>query len=244
MEAIEYEAMHAQEQCFWWYRALHEIILARLQTLALPADFVLLDAGCGTGGLLQKIRSAFPQANLVGLEYHPAGIQHLKHLQHTSIVNGNINTLPFADNHFNVITLTDVLYHINIQPRLCLQECRRILKPGGHLLVNVAAYPWMLSSHDKQVHTRERYTVGTLQQQLRENGFQIRRAGYWNSLLFPLMAIHRLTVGKTKQHSDVEALPDWQNNFFYHIIRCEQFLQQHHIHIPFGGSAWAWAVKP
>lgn len=244
MEPIEYEAMHAQEQRFWWYRALHDIILSRLQTLGLSPSFRLLDAGCGTGGLLKKIRGSFPQADLFGLEYHPAGIQHLQHLKQTQIVNGNVNQLPFASNHFDVITLTDVLYHINIDPHRCLQECFRVLKPGGHLLVNVAAYPWMLSSHDKQVHTRERYTANKLRQQLGKSGFLIHRAGYWNSLLFPLMVVHRLTIGKTREHSDVEDLPDWQNNFFYHIIHFEQFLQRYHIHIPFGGSAWAWAIKP
>lgn len=244
MEAIEYEAMHTQEQRFWWYRALHEITIARLQNLALPSHFRALDAGCGTGGLLKHIRRVFPRADLVGLEHHRAAIQHLKHLDSTLIVNGNINTLPFINHHFDVITLTDVLYHNKIEPRLCLKECLRVLKPGGHLLVNVAAYPWMLSNHDKQVHTRERYTAKKLRQQLQENGFRIHQTGYWNSLLFPLMAAHRLTSGKARQHSDVAQLPDWQNKLFYHIIRCEQFLQQHHIHIPFGGSAWAWAIKP
>lgn len=244
MEPIEYEAMHAQEQHFWWYRALHEIITCRLQALELSPSFRLLDAGCGTGGLLKKIRASFPQAHLVGLEYHSAGIQHLQHLKPTQIINGDMNKLPFTSNHFDVVTLTDVLYHINIDPRHCLPECLRVLKPGGHLLVNVAAYPWMLSSHDKQVHTRERYTASKLRQQLQASGFQIRHAGYWNSLLFPLMVAHRLTAGKIKQQSDVEELPNWQNNFFYRIIHLEQSLQHHHIHIPFGGSAWAWAIKP
>lgn len=244
MEPIEYEAMHAQEHRFWWYRALHEIIVSRLQAMSLPASFRLLDAGCGTGGALNKVRSSFPQADLVGLEYHRVGIQYLQRIENTKIVNGNINQLPFANNYFDVITLTDVIYHINIDPHRCLQECLRVLKPGGCLLINVAAYPWMLSRHDKQVHTRERYTASKLRQQLRESGFQIRHTGYWNSLLFPLMVIHRLSAGKIKKQSDVEEIPNWQNNFFYHIIHFEQFLQQHHIHIPFGGSAWAWAIKP
>jgi len=244
MEPIEYEAMHTQEQRFWWYRALHEIIVSRLQMLELSPSCRLLDAGCGTGGLLKKIRASFPRAQLVGLEYHTAGIQYLRHFEHAQVVNGNINKLPFADHYFDVITLTDVLYHSNIDPRGCLQECLRVLKPGGHLLVNVAAYPWMLSNHDKQVHTRERYTARKLRQQLQENGFNVRHAGYWNSLLFPLMVAHRLTAGKIKQQSDVEELPEWQNNFLYRVIHFEQYLQQHHIHIPFGGSAWAWAIKP
>jgi len=244
MEPIEYEVMHAQEQRFWWYRALHDITVSRLQTLGLPPSFCLLDAGCGTGGALKKIRAFFPGADLVGLEYHTTSIQYLRHLERTKIINGNINQMPCANDHFDVITLTDVLYHANINPSRCLQECFRVLKPGGHLIINVPAYQWMFSGHDKQVHSRERYTAGKLGRQLQENGFQICRVGYWNSLLFPLMAAYRLTAGKVKKHSDVEELPNWQNNFLYRIIRLEQFLQQHHIHLPFGGSVWAWAIKP
>ena len=75
-------------------------------------------------------------------------------------------------------------------------------------------------------------------------GFHVHHSGYWNSLLFPLMALHRLTAGKIQGDSDIKTLPDWQNALCYRIIRCEQFLQHHRIHIPFGGSVWAWASKP
>lgn len=243
MESIEYQAMQSQEQDFWWYRALHNIIIDRLQRMELPDDAQLLDAGCGTGGLLRRLHQAFPAFDFTGLEYHAEGIRQLKTLTNTTIVNGDINTLPFVDNCFNVITLIDVLYHKNIRPRDCLTECRRILKPGGHLLINVCAYNWMHSTHDKQVHTRERYTATRCKEQLIDAGFYLHRVGYWNSLLFPLMAIHRLTSGKLKESSDVESLASWQNKLFYHVIRHEQFLQRHHVHLPFGGSVWAWASK-
>lgn len=244
MEPVEYQAMHALEQQFWWYRALHSIILERLQQLHLPNNATLLDAGCGTGGLLQKLRSAFPTLNLIGLEYHPTGIALLKQLSNIPIVNGNINTLPFADGSIDIITLTDVLYHQNINPQMCLAECWRVLKPHGAILVNVSAYNWMQSAHDRQVHTRERYTATSLCNQLENAGFIVGHVGYWNSLLFPLMALHRLTAGRMKSGSDVETLPAWLDNLLFRIIRCEQFLQRHHLHLPFGGSVWARATKP
>lgn len=243
MELVEYQAMHAQEQHFWWYRALHEIIINRLQNLALPQDAQLLDAGCGTGGLLQKIHHVFPALNLTGLEYHSEAVRYLKKLTGITVINGTVNAMPFPDNHFDAITLTDVLYHTNIHPQQCLAECLRILKPGGSLLLNVSAYNWMHSTHDKQVHTRERYTAKRCKQQLLDAGFQVQHVGYWNSLLFPLMAFHRLTTGRLKQGSDVETLSAWQDNLLYRVIHCEQFLQAHHVHLPFGGSVWARASK-
>jgi len=243
MEVIEYQSMHAQEEHFWWYRALHNIIVDRVQQLSLPAHARLLDAGCGTGGLLRKLHQAFPDYQLTGLEYHAEGLRYLCALPDINIINGNVNSMPFANNHFDAVTLTDVLYHENIRPHDCLSECFRILKPQGHLLINVSAYNWMRSTHDKQVHTRERYTAKRCKEQLLEAGFQLCHVGYWNSLLFPLMALHRITSGKIKQTSDVESLSHWQDNLFYRVIHTEQYLQRHHVHLPFGGSVWAWASK-
>lgn len=244
MEPVEYQAMYEQEQHFWWYRALHDIMVDRLQHMHLSPGTALLDAGCGTGGLLKRLRTCFPAFQLTGLEFHPSAIQHLESLIGVTVVNGDVNHLPFADNHFDVIVLNDVLYHRNIDPVRCLAGCRNALKPGGNLLVNVPAYDWMMSAHDRQVHTRERYTAGKLRKQLADAGFTVGHTGYWNSLLFPVMALHRLTAGKMKSGSDVETLPAWLDNLFFRIIHCEQFLQRHHIHLPFGGSVWARATKP
>jgi len=243
MEVIEYQSMHAQEEHFWWYRALHNIILDRIGRMNLPGNANMLDAGCGTGGLLRKLHQAFPAYQLTGLEYHAEAVHYLRALPDVAVINGDVNAMPFADNCFDAITLTDVLYHENIRPYDCLSECFRILKPQGHLLINVSAYNWMQSAHDKQVHTRERYTSKLCRQQLLQAGFQLRHVGYWNSVLFPLMALHRLTTGKFKEGSDVENLASWQDHLLYRLIHCEQWLQKHHIHLPFGGSVWAWAVK-
>jgi SAM-dependent methyltransferase len=243
MEAIEYETMHQLESSFWWYRALHNIILDRIDRMHLPATTRLLDAGCGTGGFLQKLHQAFPAYQLTGLEYHAEGMRHLRELSNMTIINGNVNHMPFPDNSFDALTLTDVLYHKNIDPDKCLSECFRVLVPQGHLLINVSAYNWMRSAHDKHVHTRERYTAGHCKQQLLRAGFKIQHVGYWNSLLFPLMVIHRMTTGQLKEASDIETLASWHDNLLYRIIHSEQFLQRNHIHLPFGGSVWAWATK-
>jgi len=244
MEAIEYQAMHAQELRLWWYRSLHDILLDRLHRLEPARDAHLLDAGCGSGGFLQKIQPVFPAFRLTGIEYHADAIGLLRNIPGVSIVQGSVNTMPFPGDCFDIVTLTDVLYHRNISPVSCLSECRRVLKRGGHLLVNVSAYNWMHSAHDKQVHTRERYTARRCRQQLEAAGFTLHRVGYWNSLLFPAMALHRLTTGKLKSDSDVAAASPWLNELFYRIISGERWMQQHHIHLPFGGSVWAWATRP
>src|SRR4030095_10515629 len=69
MERAEYDRMAALEDTMWWYRALHAGLVARLRRLSLPDGARVLDAGCGTGGLLRRVGQAMPGLKLTGLEY-------------------------------------------------------------------------------------------------------------------------------------------------------------------------------
>src|SRR5262252_3142541 len=60
MEAAEYDRMDAVEQDMWWYRALHRRLLAAVTEVR----GALLDAGCGTGGLLARLRASRPDLRL------------------------------------------------------------------------------------------------------------------------------------------------------------------------------------
>jgi SAM-dependent methyltransferase len=148
--------------------------------------------------------------------------------------------MPFADQQFAAILSQDVLYHRNVDEQAMLQECHRCLRPKGELLLHVAAFQWMASAHDEHVHGARRYTEARLKKLLQRNGFEVIRSGYWNSLLFPLMMLQRLTVGKHKTSSDVETVSVWKNRIFHVVLDCERRLP---LHFPFGGSVWAHAKK-
>ena len=69
MEPAEYDLMDAAEQRMWWYRALHARVIGALRRRPGPAGTVL-DAGCGTGGLLARMASL--GRPLAGLDFNPA----------------------------------------------------------------------------------------------------------------------------------------------------------------------------
>ena len=242
MEPVEYELMASLEAGFWWYRALHAAVAARIQLLPLPASPCILDAGCGTGGLLHYLmeHQICPQAQLIGLEWdaRAASLSHDK--SDIPIVRGSVNSLPFRPDTFHVILSQDVLYHANVDEAATLQEFHRCLAPGGHLLLNLPAFEWLRSAHDTHVHGVRRYTASRCKILLERHGFKPVRIGYWNSLLFPLMVLQRLTVGKLKQSSDVEPLPAWQDKLFFTVLDFERKLG---LQLPFGGSVWAWGTK-
>jgi 2-polyprenyl-3-methyl-5-hydroxy-6-metoxy-1,4-benzoquinol methylase len=56
-EYSEYEKMDGVEQDLWWYKILHEKVLYFLSYHKISKDNLIIDLGCGTGGLLQKLTS-------------------------------------------------------------------------------------------------------------------------------------------------------------------------------------------
>ena len=240
MEAVEYRLMDTLEGSFWWYRALHAVVAQRVTGLSLPVSAKILDAGCGTGGMLAHLLKTAPQYQYTGLEWNEDAVSMAAAKTGLEIVRGSVNTMPFADGEFAAILSQDVLYHRNVDEKNMLRECHRCLQKDGHLLLQVAAFQWMASAHDEHVHGARRYNAAQLRALLTETGFEIVNVGYWNSLLFPLMMLQRLTVGKSKANSDVAPPPAWLNQLFHSILDSER---RWHLCLPFGGSVWIHGRK-
>ncbi len=244
MERTQYELMAALEGELWWYRALHDDLVDALRARALPRDARVLDAGCGTGGLLRRLAEAFPSWERTGVEIDGYAVAVARQKTRALLVRGSLDALPVPDRRFDAIVSADVIYHESVDERAALAECFRCLKPGGCLVLNLPAYEWMRSGHDVQIRTARRYHASGLRQLLRAAGFRIVRVGYRNTLLFPLMMLHRLTTGRRAEHSDVRPLPRWLDALLFGVTRVERALRRRSVQLPFGGSVFAIAVRP
>ena len=167
MEPAEYDRMDAAESSMWWYRALHRRLTAALD----DAGGAVLDAGCGTGGLLAHLRSVRRDLRLTGLELTEPAARRAATKAGVPVARGSIDALPFADQAFDVAIAADLLCHAAVEPAKALSELRRVLRPAGRLIVNMPAYRWLLSAHDRQVHNARRTTAGRLAAELRAAGF-------------------------------------------------------------------------
>ncbi|MBV9782762.1 MAG: class I SAM-dependent methyltransferase [Acidisphaera sp.] len=233
MEPAEYALMDAAEDGMWWYRALHARVGDRLEGMRGR----VLDAGCGTGGLMARLRARRPELALVGLEWSLPAARRAAEKSGAPVACGSVNTLPFPAAAFDAAIAADVLCHQAVAPDLALAELRRVLRPGGLLVVNMPAYSWLLSAHDRRVHNRLRQTAGALRTMLRDAGFARPRAGYWNGLLLPLM-IGRRKLGR-RGASDVARFPPWMDATLHAVTALER-----HLVLPAGGSVLATAIRP
>lgn len=236
MEEAEYRLMDEAEGRMWWYRALH----ARLVRLLAPVSGTVLDAGCGTGGFLDVLGAARPDLGLFGLEYAHAAAIRAAAKSHAGIARGSVNATPFADASFDAIASADVLCHDAVQPAAALSEFYRTLCPGGLLVLNMPAYGWLASAHDRRVHNARRVTPSQLRAWLAQAGFTAITTRFWNALLLPMMIAQRKLLATGNAASDVAVFSPWLDATLHGITRFEHALP---IAWPAGGSILATARR-
>ena len=237
MEPAEYELMDAVEDHMWWYRALHRRLLDALG----GSQGSVLDAGCGTGGLLVRMLAERPDLRLVGLEWADQPSKRAAEKSGTPVVRGSVNALPFADASFDAAIAADVLCHRAVDPARALAELRRVLRPAGRLIVNMPAYNWLLSGHDRLVHNVRRCTAPQLATLLGDTGFAGIRVSYWNGLLLPLMVVQRKLLARHSAASNVASFPPWLDAMLHGMTEIERRLP---FDFPAGSSVLAVAERP
>jgi SAM-dependent methyltransferase len=202
MERAEYETMFRVEETHWWYGALHRLVFQTLDA-ELPdwRNKEILDAGCGTGAILQRLGNA--EKN-VGIDLAGEAISICRRRGLSNVRQGDICALPFADASFDAVICSSVLYHEWVgDVAAAVREMRRVLRPGGLLLINVPAFRFLHSAHDDAVMTARRFRRPEIRKLLLDQNFAIHRLTYWTSLLFPLAVLAR-TLGGSQMGRDFE----------------------------------------
>jgi SAM-dependent methyltransferase len=223
MERIVYDRMAEIDSRHWWYRARREVLRDLIRRrIPLPADPRILEIGCGTGHNLEMLAGF---GTVDGIEIDAAARAVASKRLGRDIMAAPLPELPgIADGTYDLVALLDVLEHIP-DDRAALASIRRILKPGGRILLTVPAHPWMWSAHDVVNHHQRRYTRATLRAAIADaGGLKIEMLGWFNSLLFPVAAAARLAGRVTgKEDSDDTLPPAPVNRLFEALFGLERY---------------------
>jgi SAM-dependent methyltransferase len=253
MQTEDYEYLHNLEENLWWFVGMEEITQTLFDQIFIEQkDRRILDAGCGTGGMLKLLQKYAGTEEVIGIDYVKTALDFCVKRKIEKLVQASATDLPFGDEIFDLVTSFDVIVQIpgagaDVQ---AIREMYRVLKPGGIAFVRVAAYNWMRSGHDEALATQRRYTLPEIVEKMEKNGFQILRATYANSFLFPVAFVRRQVlkrIGLADKGSDVKPLPEnlqWLNRLMTGVLKKESaILKNKNGKLPFGLSAICIAQK-
>jgi SAM-dependent methyltransferase len=215
------KAMLDVDERHWWYRGRRRIIRAELDRLPLPAGPQVLDAGCGSGRMLQEL---VPYGQVRGIELDDGAAEVARDRGIGEVLVGRLEELPYGDDSFDLITCLDVIEHTP-DDVVTLRELRRVCKPGGWLLVTVPAYQALWSAHDEANHHYRRYARRTLRAPAVQAGWRVERMTSFNSVLLPPAAVVR--IAQRRRHangdetSDLQLGPEWLNTALETPLRLE-----------------------
>jgi ubiquinone/menaquinone biosynthesis C-methylase UbiE len=183
-----YARLHAVEQAHWYVWGMRRVARALLDAHGFPGAGRALDAGCGTGGTLRWLRTAFPALESVGLDVAAEALQYVRSQDARDglrVVRGSATALPFGAGGFDLVVSLDVLQHLPAEADdvAALREATRVLRPGGLLLVRAAAVRRGDPPGTRGPDGYHRYRLEELVEKAQMAGLLVRRATPVNWLL-------------------------------------------------------------
>lgn len=243
MQLDEYRKLAEVEDRMWYFQALNHRMLRPLRHGLAGRAARILDAGCGTGGLLRALRSCDDKWRPEGLDFSPRACALARERTGLAVTEGSITALPFDDATFDAIVSADVVCQVE-DGAGAVGEFARCVRPGGLVVVNVPAFMWLWSYHDDTCETKHRYTRPELADLFRAAGLEVMTATYANMLPLPLIWLRRKLFKPAAPTSDVRLYPALVETMFAGMAAVEYAWTNSGWSLPFGSSVFVAGRKP
>jgi SAM-dependent methyltransferase len=250
MRAVEHllRATARAEARHFWFRGFRLFVTPLLREATRGVEKPeLLDCGCGTGAnveLLGQFGRAF------GFDLTQVGLGIGREAGRRRLARASVAAVPFPSSRFDVVTSFDVLYSLE-EPveQAAAREMYRITKPGGHVIVNVAAMEILRGDHSVLGREVRRYSRDRLARLLTGAGFSIVRLTYTNASLFLPMVVARTLqrrrglLSEENAHHEITVPSAPLNAALAGVLRVESWWLRAFDN-PFGSSLLCLARKP
>jgi SAM-dependent methyltransferase len=242
------ELTYRAEQSHFWFRGFRQYMKPALaRATAGVRSPRILDCGCGTGSNLEMLR---PYGNAVGFDLTAVGPAFAREHGHR-VAQASIAQIPFTDGAFDLVTSFDVFQCLpDPVEQDAIAEIARVLKPGGWVLLHVAALEVLHGRHSVLSEEVRRYTPSRLRMIVERGGFRIDRLTFDHASLLPIMLPvrmwHRLVAGDgpVPAGENEITVPAAPINAALSALVSIEALALRAVNMPIGSSLMCLARKP
>jgi SAM-dependent methyltransferase len=156
------------------------------------AGAVIMEIGCSSGFLIKDLVKSFPEAVVLGADVVKEPLYRLASaVPGVPLMRFDLLQCPLPARSIDVLIMLNVLEHIEDDVG-ALKKAFDLLKPGGHLVVEVPASPFLYDAYDAALHHFRRYSASELRDKLTGAGFEVNRRSHIGFVLFPAFALVKL----------------------------------------------------
>jgi SAM-dependent methyltransferase len=187
----------------FWFRWRLAACQEQLREIRIRVDAPLraLEVGCGSGILRGQLESCTAwtidatDLNLAALRVAAPGRGRLLYYDVCA-------RLPQFCSAYDVVIAYDVIEHLE-DARSLLEAALWHLRPGGHLLLNVPAVPWLFSTYDTSAGHFRRYSPRMLEAEIAGLPAEVLSLRFWGLSLLPLLAIRKVILAGRRPSAKV-----------------------------------------
>jgi len=228
----------------FWYHGFRSYLLPVFAHAAAGRSRVrALDVGCGTGynlGLLAR------HGSVVGLDLNERGLMLAREIGRP-LVRARTERLPFDDATFDLVTSFDMMQCIPTD-REAVREMARVAKPGGVVVISMAALEILHGDHSEVWQEYRRYTRASARALAEQAGLRVERVAFMFAVLFPVLLVSRGVQRLTRRFravrddTDITIPPAPVNALLSGLLRIEAALSRR-VAMPVGSSLLVVARK-
>lgn len=166
--------------------------LTRVRECRPSAGALIMEIGCSSGFFIKELVGAFPDFVILGADVVKVPLYKLaREIPGLPLIRFDLLKCPLPDQSIDVLVMLNVLEHIE-DDLAALKSAFKLLKPGGSLIIEVPAAPYLYDAYDAELHHFRRYSAVELRRKLTEAGFRIDRQSHLGFVLFPAFAVVKL----------------------------------------------------